>query len=297
MISKTLNLLIFILLTFSYANSAKIFASVFTPSYSHQIAFRPLWKELAKRGHQITLLTTDPMNDKSLKNIKEIDLSGSYQVMETGNSSKLLTNRQQGIKETLDTYINSLSATAAWQFNHTEVQKLINNKDEHFDILILEVMYPSHLAFVDRFKAPYIGITPIDATTRVHKAIGNPTNPIVYPDTVLPYTTNLSFKERLIATVFSLFSWWYDTYHIYPLEDANVRKFFPNIRPLDEIQKDISLLFVNMNPIFHTVRALGPSTIQIGGGTHITEAKLLPKVIFSLFKLWNHFLIYIVIVL
>lgn len=275
---KILSIAIF-LLSYEYANSAKILASVFSPSYSHQIAFRPLWKELASRGHQITLLTTDPMNDKSLKNIREIDLSGSYQVMESGNASKLLTNKdQKGFRERLDTYINSLSATSAWQFNHTEVQDLLNNEKHQFDLLIVEVMYPSHLALVDHFKVPFIGITSLDAVPRLHKSIGNPTNPIVYPDTVLPFTTGLTFTQRLISTLFSLFTWWYDTYHIFPLEDANVKNFFPNIRPLSEIEKDISMLFVTMNPIFHTVRALGPNTIQIGGGTHLKETKPLPDV-------------------
>lgn len=60
---------------------ADILAIVPTASFSHQIPFRPLWRALAKRGHNITLVTTDPMRDPTLKNVKEIDMSYGYEHM------------------------------------------------------------------------------------------------------------------------------------------------------------------------------------------------------------------------
>lgn len=60
---------------------ADILAIIPSASFSHQTPFRPLWRALAKRGHNITLVTADPMRDPTLKNLKEIDMSYAYEIL------------------------------------------------------------------------------------------------------------------------------------------------------------------------------------------------------------------------
>lgn len=74
--------LVIFLLYVSVSFGADILAIIPTASFAHQVPFRPLWRELAKRGHNITLVTSDPMNDPSLKGVKEIDIGYGYQIME-----------------------------------------------------------------------------------------------------------------------------------------------------------------------------------------------------------------------
>lgn len=134
-----------------HSESARILATIFTPSYSHQVTFRPLWRELAKRGHEIVLLTTDPMQEPDLKNVQEIDLKGSYEVMEQYGASELLSNSKgRSSKELVDMYIMALSKTADWQLSQPAVKELISNQSEHFDLIMVEMMFPTHLGFVDR---------------------------------------------------------------------------------------------------------------------------------------------------
>ncbi|XP_018561584.1 uncharacterized protein LOC108903775 [Anoplophora glabripennis] len=259
--------------------SAKILATIFTPSYSHQVTFRSLWRELAKRGHEIVLLTTDPMREPELNNLKEIDLKGSYEVMEQHGASEVISNaRGRGNKELLDTYMTALSKTADWQLSQPEVQDLIRNESEHFDLIMVEMMFPTHLGFVDRFKAPYIGIFSLDAISRVHRAIGNFMHPVVYPDYVFPFRKNLSFLERLVSTVIGGLLEHVYSYYFYRKEDETVKKHFgSNVRLLSQIEKDVDMIFINVNPLFHQLRPAGPNTVQIGGGTHLREPQLLPE--------------------
>ncbi|KAF5275158.1 hypothetical protein FQA39_LY18665 [Lamprigera yunnana] len=63
-----------------FGGCANILAIMPTPSYSHQVPFQPIWKELSLRGHQVTTITTDPVKDPSLVNLKEIDLSSAYPI-------------------------------------------------------------------------------------------------------------------------------------------------------------------------------------------------------------------------
>ncbi|KAJ8930798.1 hypothetical protein NQ314_016375 [Rhamnusium bicolor] len=174
--------------------------------------------------------------------------------------------------------MNALSKTSEWQLEHPEVQNIIRNKSEHFDLIIVELMLPTQLGFVDRFNTPAIGITSLDAVPRTHRSIGNFMHPSIYPHWMLPFRKNLTFIQRLVSTFFSWFYWAFEYFVQFPNENEIARKHFgKNIRKLEDIEKDINMLFINVNPLYHNIRPVGPNTIQIGGGTHIKEVQPLPK--------------------
>ncbi|KAG5885585.1 hypothetical protein JTB14_003783 [Gonioctena quinquepunctata] len=260
---------------------ARILAIVFSPSYSHQITFRPLWRALADRGHHITLLTTDPMRDPTQENIREIDLSGSYGVMEKHGNSDILSKKRSETKykyllelEILDV----LDKVADWQLDQSEVKNLIGNRSETFDLLIVEVMKPIHMAFSERFNVPFIGVTSQEAPSRIHAILGNYMHPVLYPDQYFPFTQPLSLQHRLLSTLLYVFTWYYQYAWRYHEETRIARKHFgEGVRDLWEIERDMSMLFVNVNPFFQDVRPSGMNTIYLGGGMHIEKAKPLPK--------------------
>ncbi|KAK5639953.1 hypothetical protein RI129_010764 [Pyrocoelia pectoralis] len=133
---------------------ARILGVIPTPSYSHQVVFQPLWKELSLRGHQVTLLTTNPMNDPSLINLTEIDLSFSYKFLED-NLAELI-NSSQNVLKWMDLTIISFNNVVDAQLQHPEVQKLIRDPNEHFDLLIVEYLTAPPIYFSKRFNCPYI---------------------------------------------------------------------------------------------------------------------------------------------
>ncbi|XP_052741039.1 UDP-glucosyltransferase 2-like [Bicyclus anynana] len=70
-------------ITIQYSETANILAIFPTPSISHQVVFRPLMHELVKRGHRVTIITTDPaFNEKQRPaNLTEIDVHDiSYKI-------------------------------------------------------------------------------------------------------------------------------------------------------------------------------------------------------------------------
>lgn len=72
--------LFLVILVFAFANNnieaARILAVFPTPSISHQVVFRPLTQELARRGHEVVVVTTDPAFPKGQAplNLTEIDV-------------------------------------------------------------------------------------------------------------------------------------------------------------------------------------------------------------------------------
>lgn len=148
-----LSLVIWILPTMVY--SANILGVFPVPSFSHQKAFLNLVKELSFRGHQITIVTTDPLKDKSLINLTEIDMSHLYEFLDnkgfykTLSSDKSLWSVLNGLRDTFD-------ATAESIFETKEMQHLINS-NIHFDLIIVESHDAVFFALGNKFSAPVIG--------------------------------------------------------------------------------------------------------------------------------------------
>lgn len=267
-------LLLFVLFSASY--SARILGVFMTPSYSHQIVFQPIWKELSLRGHQVTILTPNPLNDPLLTNLTEIDLSFSYETWNNYSIETLGTQEHSSsleIKKLSEAYL----ATTKAQLSHPAVLELIKNgKENQFDLLLVEFLWPNMYAFKDVFKCPMVGVSSLGLTGTANEAIGNPSNPALDPEFTLPFSTNLSFKERVISTIFKVLFKVGTIVSLRPKMEVIKQKYFGNIRRLEDIAKDVSLVIVNSNLALHNVKPQVPGFIDISG-IHIQKPQPLPK--------------------
>lgn len=263
------------------ALGARILAFVPLPFFSHQYTYRPLWKELSLRGHQVVLITTDPIRNESLVNLTEIDLHGAYSIFPDQHSvlekyslydfSKLYTY--------LDNFISVSNAVMDYEVRHPEVQKLLRNRNESFDLVIGEFLLPEVIAFAFRFDCPFIGVHSMDPYYIPYAVMGNTMHPVLYPFADLGYTEDLSFSHRLKSVLYTFFMRYYVMYYLGPLENERMKKYFQlGLISQEEFYDTVCMLFVNANRAFCNVRALVPSTVNVAQGIHIEEAKELPKV-------------------
>ncbi|KAK9886015.1 hypothetical protein WA026_014801 [Henosepilachna vigintioctopunctata] len=269
---------IFLACSISTCYNARILASIPTASYSHQVAFRPIWKELAKRGHEIVLMTTDPMED--IENIKQIDMSFSYDIMKKEKYNELVTKKIEDPFKFYVKFVAIFKKIYFEQLRHPEVQAMIHNKSEQFDLLMIEVVFPIHLGLVERFKAPLIGLSSLDLANRFHNALGNAAHPVLHPDTaIVPYFYPLTLKERILSTIAGAISTIYGNYFLGPSLDSELQKIFgEKCRKMIDLVGEVDMMFMNVNPILHSIRALSPRTILFGGGFHVeNKTKPLPK--------------------
>lgn len=278
--SRQLFLLTIVLLS-NFCESARILAVMPTPSFSHQVVFQPLWKKLLLRGHEVTLLTTDLIKDSDFSNLKQIDWSFAYKLWhETHNLSSIIKNFRQNKLMCFNQYFNMMHDITSQELEQEDVQKLIHDKHEIFDLAVIEFLHPTMLAFSEKFNCPFIGVSSMDITTFGHEAIGNPTNPALYTDFVVPYDSKMSYLERLSNTLNYIGVSLYFNCYMYPREDTSVKKYFgENISQLRDIQRKVSMVFLNTHPVLHDVRPLMPNVIQIGGAIHLRNLTTLPEVI------------------
>ncbi|XP_023029674.2 UDP-glucosyltransferase 2, partial [Leptinotarsa decemlineata] len=171
---------------------------------------------------------------------------------------------------------NLLQTLVEAQLGSEEVQKLIKDPEEHFDLVIVEEVWPLIHAFGARFKSPVISISSFSPFLHSHDNMGNPTHP-VYPDTMMTFGNDYSITYRLKGFLYNLWLRGLFYWYIMPKEDKLARKYFGNDIPyLGEVYKNTSLFLVNVNPIMGIPRANVPNVIEINQ-VHIQEKKPLPK--------------------
>lgn len=266
---------------FRISDCANILAYVPTPSFSHQVAFRDLWKELSLRGHKIILVTTDPLNDAELENLKEIDMGRSYEIWnEKHNFSENVQTHWQ-IWKLYEFFLNLAEDVVSDQLAQKELKDLIEGGDKYnFDLMMIEDGYFEMLAFTKIYKCPAILMSTIGSSL-VYPFLGNVVHPVLNTDMNLPYVGELNFKERLISTIFH----WYATFilpHSYlPMKQRIIDTYFGNtinVRIEDLIQ-DISFMLVNEIPLLKGIRAPGPNTIFVGGNIRSKPSNPITQVI------------------
>ncbi|CAH1105652.1 unnamed protein product [Psylliodes chrysocephalus] len=261
-------------LTLLGVSASKILAIVPSPSYSHQISFRKIWIELSLKGHEVTLITPDPMNDPKLTNLKEINVNGTYNLMNDVYQNIHNVSRFQLMK----IMTNTFEKIFEYQLSTDSVKKLMSN-ESHFDLVISESFLFEYQAFSDLYKCPKILVSSMDPLSFVHSVLGNPPNHVANPDILLPYISeNMNFFGRLHSFVhnilYKVFKWYI---HFPQRHEVLKRHFGETVRHPAEILLDTDLLLINSHPIFAGIRTVGPNVIYFGGGNHIFPLKPLPK--------------------
>ncbi|KAF5287368.1 hypothetical protein FQA39_LY15971 [Lamprigera yunnana] len=271
MVCKTL--LVFVTCVVCVCSCAKILGIVSTPSYSHQVPFLPIWKELSLRGHQVTTITTNPIKDPTLLNLTEIDLSSAYALVE--KDMAIVT--KQSILWTLFTFNDMLRDLGRNMYSHPEVDALIKNNSETFDLVMSEFIALSTFAMGERFKCPTIALTSMQPFTFLNYVIGNPNHVVIFPDPFFAgreLTLGQSIINFLSYLLMNTAQW----HTLRSVEQKLVDEFFgADYPPLIDMLKGISLAFSNSDPIFHKPRHLMPNVIQIGGKVNRVQSKPLQK--------------------
>lgn len=265
-----------------------LFVTTF-PSISHQAAFQPVWKELSLRGHKVTAITPNPLNDTSLTNLTEIDLGFLYAGLKQKTGSRLGYYMLQKpgfflvfLKDGIMTYM--IHKMTEKIFEHENVQRFLK-EDHHFDVVIVEWLYPTMAALGAKYNAPIVGITSLGAPVVALDTVGNPSHPLVAPDHNLPVTRDMPFRERLLSALYSVYVRIYYHLVVLPGEDKLAKRFLGDDLPyLGDIERNISLLLLNRNSVIHRPIPVVPAVIELNGIQPTKKKQTLdPVLLFEIF--------------
>ncbi|XP_049952313.1 UDP-glycosyltransferase UGT5-like isoform X1 [Schistocerca serialis cubense] len=258
------------------SQAARILGIIPTPSISHQTPFRLIALELARRGHQVTVVTTDPIREK-IVNYTEIDVSVTYDFWRATYDFNSLSDSVP--HDMLRLLPHMGQRICEIQLDSPEMKDFIRSAPS-FDVVIVErLMYQCYYGLVHKVGSPpLIGFVSLTAPSPLHVMQGNPNNPAYCPDMSLPYNDHMSFWERMYnAYIMGLFLHLWN-YVIMPDQERIMRKYFgPDAPSVYEMERNCSLLLINNHYSMNYPRPLLPNIVELTGLHLEKQRRPLPK--------------------
>ncbi|CAF4941921.1 unnamed protein product [Pieris macdunnoughi] len=259
------------------ANTARILGVFPTPSVSHQVVFRPLMQELARRGHDVTVITTDPIfsENNSPKNFTEISVHDvSYKIWKNNFTHDVKFGKKGDMYTQVESFtvLNTMLASA--QFRHQQVQDLIK-KREKFDLLFIEAWQTQAYYYSHIFKAPVILLSSYGMFGNEDIAVGAATHPFLFPKLVQQRTFNLTFWEK--AQELYRHYWFRNLWSTMEKNDCHLwgQLLGKKVPDFKEINNNIDMMFLNVHPMWISNQPLPPNIIPIWG-IYKNQRKALP---------------------
>ncbi|XP_045469154.1 UDP-glucosyltransferase 2-like isoform X6 [Harmonia axyridis] len=245
---------------------SKILGVFWTPSKSHHILGSALLQALAKKGHNVTLLSPF-IDDVDIPNFKQIKLTGIEDMMRN-----IANPKTTFIQATL-TFFESIRPLSEKFWQNQAIQQLISSK-EHFDVIIsIPVINDSLLGLYHHLGAPVIIFNPSGANSLVNKYVANPT----LSSSVNLHTNSGSpetFLGRLHGTSVVVYIGLMERYVMGPVQEEIMLRYIPGSPPISELVKNVSLVLANSHLSIEPPRPYVPNMVQIGGFYAQTTKKL-----------------------
>lgn len=123
-----------------------------------------------------------------------------------------------------------------------------------------------------------IGISSYGVLLSMHDAIGNPTHPVISPDLIFTYDSDMNFWVKVNSFLYNI--WFRMLYYWHELPKSNkiaTKYFGDDIPDLGSLMRNVSLTLVNVNPILNSVRPNVPNIIEMNQ-IHIKKTEPLREV-------------------
>ncbi|XP_067012668.2 UDP-glycosyltransferase UGT5 [Anabrus simplex] len=243
------------------------------------ISFTVLMQELARRGHQVTVISSFPLQTP-IANHTDIVVRDTFPEKESGNTFTDYKNSGGILMMIGVLFFWDIGVKACDRaLRQPDIQKLINDNDPQFDLIIFEnFVSECFYGFVHKYKVPVINVSPTTAGLFMGDPVGNPYTPSYVPDIQMGYSDHMTFSERVVNILFAgLFTVGRRLLYLHR-HDALVMEHFkdPTFPGVSALEPNASLLLVNSHVSLSFPRPFTPNTIEVGG-MHIKAAKKLPK--------------------
>nr|XP_014286413.1 UDP-glucuronosyltransferase 2B23-like isoform X2 [Halyomorpha halys]XP_014286417.1 UDP-glucuronosyltransferase 2B23-like isoform X2 [Halyomorpha halys] len=249
------------------------------PTFSHTNAYIPILKELARRGHNVTMVSPYPLKEP-IPNYKDVVLDNTIGQV-TG---------MPGIQN-LRQFSTLMKITGLWPmcnifldiaFKMEKFQQFLNDTDSKFDLLIIEPFFCQQplMALAQKYRASVVAIVTIYISPGISAASGTPFPMAYVPNMNSALTDHMSFWERVENTFFSfielLVDEIYGTWTMDKFIKENFKNYpgFENLPSVSKMQNNISLFLVDNHFSLSYPRPYLPNVIEFAGLSVNTGGKL-----------------------
>ncbi|XP_067634686.1 UDP-glycosyltransferase UGT5-like [Eurosta solidaginis] len=245
--------------------AARILGFFLSPSPSHLRIHCAIADTLSEAGHNVTVLssTTNPFKH------------GKYNYIQLNlplfpkDFLSRLVKREQSFLTRYPMFIDVVTSFANQSFANRRLKQFLATHGEgSFDLVVLGYfMNDFHLGLSAHFKAPLVVSYMVQPIFAVHDLVKNPIETAYVPTLFSEGKQPLDFWGRVHNFVVAAF----ETFYITSKVEWDSQKYydynFPPDRypPLEEVRKNVSLVFTNHHFSQGPIRPNVPNLIEIGG--------------------------------
>lgn len=284
--SLILTLVLFTLLNLSV--SYNILVAVYFPSRSHFLSFSKLFKSLALKGHNVTVISYHPEKNP-LPNYRDVDIGNLDIIMKEMTQFTNFENIKND-KLSMYKFIIDLGKSGypvcEMALQSKAVNKFLKEKNS-FDLLLVEDFFSECTwPLAQKYGCPVIRFISHSLGAWNAKQVGNPLASAYVPNVYHPQNHKMSFIERLENTLVNLFHILYIEFLVVPTQKEITKKYV-NVdeTTFNSEYYNTSLILLNTRYVFNPPRPLVPNMIEVGG-IHIGEARKLQVVSKHIFILF-----------
>ncbi|XP_022164035.1 UDP-glucuronosyltransferase 2C1-like isoform X1 [Myzus persicae] len=259
------------------ALAANILAFMPMPLKSHFGGFQPMFEELARRGHNVTVVSSFPLANRRVPNYTDVDVTPEKGLPEIDVMHLMDINFVMTVT-TRWFFARLLSA----QMEQATLIDFLRSEDNSFDLVMIESFLQEYtVALGHKYNAPVVNLSPAMVWVSASKWTHLPSTFSYIPDCCIGVTDDMSFVDRLKNTIAGLIQMFVEDYLYIPMIKAEMSKHFAYVgwqsRPtLEQMLNNVSLTLMNAYHAVGVCRPYLPGIVEVGG-MHIKEPKPLPK--------------------
>lgn len=177
---------------------------------------------------------------------------------------------------------NIIQNFTIYMVNEPYTRQLIQSK-EKFDLIMIELYhFDGFFLLADALNAPIIGLSFQPLQPVYNWVMKNPWTFSYIPHLYLPFTDTMNFVERLINTVFGVFTVLFYNFISLPMYQQEINLLMTsagekNVPRIEDVTKNLSLVLVESHFSAGYPRPYLPNIVEVSG-IHIPPPKPLPEV-------------------
>ncbi|XP_076634843.1 UDP-glucosyltransferase 2 isoform X1 [Colletes latitarsis] len=238
---------------------------------SHFVMFEQMMKSLAKKGHQVDVISTFPLK-KPFPNYTDFIVLPISTINIVNNMSFELLN---DVFKTSATYCVSVIAgnSVCHNLGHPKIQKLVHDppKDPPYDLILLEIFGAHCYAAIGHIlKVPVVGVSSSVLYPWSNDMIANPENLAFAPNNLLSYPQHMSFWQRTHNLLHTLYNKYYFNYATREQNEIMRKYLGPGLPDIRELENSVAMILTNSHMSMNGIKDRTPALIEVGG-LHVQE--------------------------
>lgn len=241
--------------------SHKILALLPVSSKSHKNSFDPLIEELSRRNHEITVVTMYP-SSKSIPGVNNVILETFRK--KADEMAQLAWQMSAVSPFSMIIKFGDLLEEICYDLYKDPVMAEFTKNPGKYDVILVNALFNDcYISFAGTLKIPVILVSPSFLLSDIAWVLNVPQPSSYVPFPMLPYSSNMTYVQRVVNSLLNSFWIFFRWYFMAPLSDTIAQKLFPGAPSMYDVTKNVSFVLLNSHFSLEDAKPLMPYVAEV----------------------------------